>query len=166
MPASISKSTGTVVSDYLELVDSSAGGGADFYAGAHSVDGGGNTGWAFVAYYPADPAVLPQAGGAFDFLLEAGLPQVSDAFLTPPKAVRVGFVAQAGIFDDVAGADLRLEGAVTPSGPWADTGLSITNLDNTAVNSATGFALFSCYRIRAEAAGGGRVKGIVVGLPA
>jgi len=45
----LSVAAGTVSSDYLNLVNSIAGGGATFYAGANSTDGGGNTGWIFTA---------------------------------------------------------------------------------------------------------------------
>lgn len=43
----LSKSSGTVSSDYLDISNSKATGGATWYAGAHSIDGGNNTGWIF-----------------------------------------------------------------------------------------------------------------------
>ena len=43
------KASGTVSSDYLSLQDSAATGGAAWYAGANSTDGGYNTGWTFTA---------------------------------------------------------------------------------------------------------------------
>lgn len=43
----ISRSSGITASDYLSLKDSHASGGADWYAGAHSTDVSGNTGWIF-----------------------------------------------------------------------------------------------------------------------
>jgi hypothetical protein len=43
----LSKSTGTVSSDYLSISDSTATGGAVWYAGANSTNGGNNTGWIF-----------------------------------------------------------------------------------------------------------------------
>lgn len=46
MAATISKTTGVVVCQYLTLVDSAATGGATFLA-SRSTDGGGNTGWIF-----------------------------------------------------------------------------------------------------------------------
>jgi hypothetical protein len=48
----LSKSTGTVSSDYLSISDSTATGGAVWYAGANSTNGGGNTGWIFSAPGP------------------------------------------------------------------------------------------------------------------
>lgn len=48
-PATISKSSGIVESDYLSLSYSTASGGASFYAGANSTDGGNNSGWIFSA---------------------------------------------------------------------------------------------------------------------
>lgn len=50
----LSKASGTVVCDYLSLQDSTATGGATFYAGANSVNVSGNSGWTFTA---------PPAGG-------------------------------------------------------------------------------------------------------
>jgi hypothetical protein len=46
-PATLSKASGAVVTDYLSLKDSAATGGAVFYAGANSTDVSGNTGWIF-----------------------------------------------------------------------------------------------------------------------
>jgi hypothetical protein len=53
----LSKSSGTVSSDYLNIYDSTATGGATWYAGANSTDGGGNTGWIFSG--------VPQPSGFF-----------------------------------------------------------------------------------------------------
>ena len=48
-PATISKTSGNVSLDYMSIKDSTATGGAVFYAGANSTDVSGNTGWFFVA---------------------------------------------------------------------------------------------------------------------
>lgn len=45
----LSKASGTVSDDYLLITNSIATGGASWYAGANSTDGGGNTGWQFSA---------------------------------------------------------------------------------------------------------------------
>jgi len=45
----ISKSSGIIDSDYLLVTNSAAQGGATWYAGANSVNNGGNTGWIFTA---------------------------------------------------------------------------------------------------------------------
>ena len=45
----LSKSSGTVSSDYLSISRSTATGGAGWYAGANSTDGGNNSGWIFTA---------------------------------------------------------------------------------------------------------------------
>lgn len=47
--ATVSKSSGTVSWDYVSLTNIPSAGGATFYAGANSTDGGGNTGWSFTA---------------------------------------------------------------------------------------------------------------------
>lgn len=48
-PASLSKSSGTVSADYLSIKDSTATGGAAWYAGANSTNVSGNSGWIFTA---------------------------------------------------------------------------------------------------------------------
>lgn len=45
----LSKVSGIVSRDFLSITNSIATGGATWYAGANSVDGGGNTGWNFTA---------------------------------------------------------------------------------------------------------------------
>jgi len=51
----LSKASGTVSSDFLSISYSTASGGAGWYAGANSTDGGNNSGWIFTAP-PAPPA--------------------------------------------------------------------------------------------------------------
>ncbi len=46
-PFFLSKSSGAVTSDYLSIQDSTAQGGASWYAGANSTNVSGNTGWVF-----------------------------------------------------------------------------------------------------------------------
>ena len=45
----LSKSSGTVSADFLSISRSTATGGAGWYAGANSTDGGNNSGWVFAA---------------------------------------------------------------------------------------------------------------------
>lgn len=45
----LSKSAGTVSADYLSISRSTATGGASWYAGANSTNGGNNTGWIFTS---------------------------------------------------------------------------------------------------------------------
>lgn len=45
--STVSKTSGVVSCDYLNITRSVATGGAQWYAGSHSVDGGNNTGWIF-----------------------------------------------------------------------------------------------------------------------
>jgi len=47
--STLTKTSGTVSVDYMNIANSHAGGGATYYAGAHSTDSGGNTGWIFTA---------------------------------------------------------------------------------------------------------------------
>ena len=46
---SVSKASGIVACDYLSITSLPASGGASWYAGANSIDNGGNTGWVFSA---------------------------------------------------------------------------------------------------------------------
>ncbi|MEI6767299.1 MAG: hypothetical protein WCM76_16840, partial [Bacteroidota bacterium] len=55
--ATISKASGCVVGDYLQLKDSKATGGAAFYAGLNSINVSNNTGWTFSV-----PTPLPGGG--------------------------------------------------------------------------------------------------------
>lgn len=63
--AYITKTSGTVAGDYLELRDINASGGASFYAGSHSTDMGNNSGWVFsnapnyVFGLPNDSVICP-----------------------------------------------------------------------------------------------------------
>lgn len=58
-PGFISKSSGIVSLDYLNITDNNTTGGAKFYAGAHSVNGGDTTGWIFTV----PPMLLQSSGG-------------------------------------------------------------------------------------------------------
>lgn len=62
-PATLRKNGGTVIADYLSLTDSTAAGTAQWYAGTHSVDGGGNTGWQFSDPTPGTNRFLPFFAG-------------------------------------------------------------------------------------------------------
>ena len=62
VPALLSKASGTVSADYLSIQDSSATGGASWYAGSNSTNVSGNSGWIFSA-----PPVVT-AGGNFFFM--------------------------------------------------------------------------------------------------
>ena len=64
--ATISVATGDLEYDYLSLKDSTAAGGATFYAGSHSTDVSGNSGWLFQDA-PGD-AALPKANVGHVFM--------------------------------------------------------------------------------------------------
>ena len=55
--ATLSKASGEISVDYLDLTDSNATGGADWYAGANSADSSNNDGWIFTA--PPGGAAVP-----------------------------------------------------------------------------------------------------------
>jgi hypothetical protein len=60
----LSKASGTVSSDYLFVSRSTATGGAAWYAGANSTDGGNNTGWSFAAA-PGASSGYPYGSGHY-----------------------------------------------------------------------------------------------------
>jgi len=60
----LSKASGTVDSDFLSISRSTATGGAAWYAGANSTDGGNNTGWSFAAA-PAASSGYPYGSGHY-----------------------------------------------------------------------------------------------------
>lgn len=58
-PATLSKAGGGVICDYLSLQDIAATGGAGWYAGTHSTNVSGNSGWIFTAFpFPANTPPL------------------------------------------------------------------------------------------------------------
>lgn len=59
----LSKASGTVSSDYLSISRSTATGGASWYAGANSTNGGNNSGWIFTA----PPAPVTSTGNFLVF---------------------------------------------------------------------------------------------------
>ena len=58
----LSKASGTVSSDFLSISRSTATGGASWYAGANSTDGGNNSGWIFTAPPSAGYSITANAG--------------------------------------------------------------------------------------------------------
>jgi len=52
----LTKASGTVNQNFLDISNSHAGGGATWYAGINSVDSGNNDGWIFIA-----PSISPSA---------------------------------------------------------------------------------------------------------
>jgi hypothetical protein len=54
--ATLSVASGVAICDYLSITDSTATGGAKFYAGSHSTNVSGNTGWTF-----GDPTLITGA---------------------------------------------------------------------------------------------------------
>jgi hypothetical protein len=60
----LSKASGTVSADFLSISRSTASGGAGWYAGANSTDGGNNSGWAFTAP-PSPSSGYPYGSGHY-----------------------------------------------------------------------------------------------------
>jgi hypothetical protein len=68
--ATLSKASGTVSSDYLSIQDSTATGGAGWYAGTHSTNVSNNTGWIFTAP-PAGSSTRSPSGRLGSFRLSS-----------------------------------------------------------------------------------------------
>lgn len=84
----MSKSFDYVNSDYLNIVNSAVSGGAAWYAGANSVDSGGNSGWIFTAAPP--------------FTINAGIAETATSTDTPTVAPSE---FNAGVANTVTGTD-------------------------------------------------------------
>lgn len=98
----ISKASGIVSLDYMYIKDSTASGGATFYAGSHSTDAGGNTGWIFTDA-PIAPTVTTQAASA---VLIGGMTGNGNITSNGGAAVtRRGFCYKAGTSGDPTTAD-------------------------------------------------------------
>jgi hypothetical protein len=119
----LSKSSGTVICDYLILIDSAASGGAAWYAGSHSQNVSGNSGWVF-----ADPG-----GGSMDGLskpahgggaqpisvdtsgkISGGPAMPAYVFASEAAAIAAGYVCEAGPAMSVA----LITAAQIASGEW------------------------------------------------
>lgn len=61
-PATLSKASGVVACDYLSLKDSTATGGATWYAGVNSTNVSGNTGWLFSSAPPRSVSTQSMMG--------------------------------------------------------------------------------------------------------
>lgn len=72
--ATLSKASGTVSCDYLSLKDSTATGGASWYAGVNSTNVSGNSGWVFTAPPPptvssTTPTLITSSGATLNGLI-------------------------------------------------------------------------------------------------
>ena len=110
--ATLSKASGVVACDYMSVKDSTATGGASWYAGRNSTDVSGNSGWLFVAYSSAGAAL---AGSGT--LTSAGVRTVTgDAQLSG-----TGTLATAGVLTTLATAALSGTGTLVSTGYGTST---------------------------------------------
>lgn len=98
------KGNGVVATDYWNISNSTAGGGAAWYAGAHSVDAGGNSGWVFTAA-PAGGGFVDAA--AVSFSGESGQLGAGALLFGPDEGII--FVAESSYAG--AGSALRSSGS-------------------------------------------------------
>jgi hypothetical protein len=94
----LSKASGTVSCDYLSITNSIATGGASWYAGANSFNGGSNTGWIFTA--PPGGGVNVNVTGVFasGVVGTATVAAAANILTTgPPATGNVGTVATTGV---------------------------------------------------------------------
>ena len=124
----LSKASGTVSSDFLSISRSTATGGAGWYAGANSTDGGNNTGWSFAAA-PALVLSGNQATGAVGTLL-------ADRSIQEDGTIATGNVGTVGIsraVDITGNAATCAVGSVLAESTQAITG----NASTLSVGSVT-----------------------------
>ena len=112
------ESTGVVSGNYLNLTNCPAKGGGGWYAGANSVDNGGNTGWYF--YAPATfslnrSAATVDEGGSVTITLTTNA----------PNGTLVPYTITGITSADISGASLT--GNFTVSGGTANVVLNIAN---------------------------------------
>lgn len=96
--ATLSKASGTVASDYLSLKDSTVTGGASWYAGSHSTNVSGNTGWSFT------DAPVSKTDGDTATAVEAATITATLTGADTATAVDAGTLAAANTATDTASA--------------------------------------------------------------
>lgn len=89
----ISKAAGTVHATYVALSDSTAAGGAAFYAGTGSTNGGGNTGWTFAD--PTGTTASATGAGTAARALNVGLPRSATGTGTAARSFGIGLSRSA-----------------------------------------------------------------------
>lgn len=130
----LSKASGTVSCDYLSISNSTATGGASWYAGANSFNGGSNTGWIFTA--PPGGGVNVNVTGVFasGVVGTATVAAAANILTTgPPATGDVGTVTTTGV------ANVTLTG-VSAIATIGDVGVSAGGSISVDVfgNAATG----------------------------
>ena len=113
------ESTGTVSANYLDITNSAASGGRGWYAGANSVDRGGNSGWLFYAppsYTLSRSATTVDEGNSVTITLTTNVPNGT----VIPYTISGTNITSA----DISGASLT--GNFTISGGTASVTLNIS----------------------------------------
>jgi hypothetical protein len=82
-PSILSKSNGTISIDYMSIMDSTATGGATWYAGSHSTNVSGNSGWIFTAPPTSTPSSNHRRTNTINILFESStIPSVGNSSAT------------------------------------------------------------------------------------
>ena len=121
--ATISKASGTVSCNYVSLKDSTATGGATFFAGTGSTNVSGNTGWSFTAA----PLTYYWIGGAGNWSSTAKWSLNSGgtiATAVPTSTDNVVFDANSGLVGAIATVDTAQTCATLTLTPSATVGFS------------------------------------------
>jgi hypothetical protein len=106
----LSDASGTVSVDYLSLRDSTATGGAAFYAGANSTDVSGNTGWTFTSVPVIASAAITEASdsvssaGSLPIVAQAAIATAGDALSSAGVLPIVGVAAITTAGDTLSSA--------------------------------------------------------------
>ncbi len=93
----LTKTSGTVTTDYLDIADSQARGGATWSAGSHSTDSGNNTGWSFGGTtQPLSPAVFVNDAAFSTHTLTPGAVALTPSLFTNSASFYSAAVVVAG----------------------------------------------------------------------
>lgn len=131
-PHSLHCTSGIISCDYLDLIDSHASGGASFYAGTHSVDGGGNLGWNFTG---PGISVTSDFGCAIEGLLSV-LTNGSQSLEDTRSVITNSNLSTENLF-----------GQTRDSGTNSEIGLSIKSDSSVSAENLTPFRSDNCIVI-------------------
>jgi hypothetical protein len=132
--ATLSKASGTVDLDYLSLKDSTATGGASFYAGNNSTDVSGNTGWTFTNAPRTAAAAITEASDTVSsasrlaLKAAASLTEASDSLSSAGNLPINGTLAKTEASDSLSSAGVLPIVATAAIGEAGDSLVSAARL--------------------------------------
>jgi hypothetical protein len=158
--ATLSKASGTVDLDYLSLQDSTATGGASFYAGNNSTDVSGNTGWTFTNAPRTAAAAITEASDTVSsasrlaLKAAASLTEASDSLSSAGNLPINGTLAKTEASDNLSSAGVLPIVATAAIGEAGDSLVSAARLALIAAAAITeaddSLSAFGCDPIEAD----------------